>query len=87
MSLLEAMACQIPVVATRACNFPRITTNETGWECEASLSSVIQVLDVALSCSAQERKNRGQNGHALVEQSYTWPRIISRLTEACAAVC
>lgn len=87
MGLLEAMACQIPVVASRACNFPAITTNEAGWECEASVSSVTQVLDVALSCSAQERKNRGHNGHVLVEQSYTWPRIINRLTEACAAFC
>jgi glycosyltransferase involved in cell wall biosynthesis len=87
MGLLEALACEVPVVATRACNFPDISLRQAGWECDAALPSVTRTLEAALSADTLERRQRGRNGRALVERSYTWPMIIPRLLEACKVHC
>ena len=87
MSLLEAMACEVPVVATRACNFPDITASQAGWECECTTESIIDTLKNALLDDDLARKQRGQNGRRLVKERYAWPTILSTLLQACATHC
>lgn len=87
MSLLEAMACEVPVIATTACNFPDISERQAGWECAACRSEVLQALETALQADAQERAQRGQHGRRLVEERYSWPPLIQRLSDACRAYC
>jgi poly(glycerol-phosphate) alpha-glucosyltransferase len=87
MSVLEAMACGVPVLATTASNFPDITSAEAGWECEANLGSVREGLDKALNAPDDERWQRGTNGRRLVEHRYNWSSIVSELLAACAAHC
>lgn len=87
MSLLEAMACGIPVVATKACNFSQITEHETGWECESTEQSVFETLTQALGEDDAARQQRGRNGRKLVETKYAWPSIIRTLSEACLTYC
>ena len=87
MSVLEAMACEIPVVATHACNFPEISQNGAGWECESTVDSVTAALRAALTATDSERRERGRNGRRLVETRYTWPVVIETLQQACATYC
>lgn len=87
VSLLEAMACGIPVVATQACNFPEVAKAEAGWECDATVESIADALRAAVLSSQSERKQRGKNARSLVEKGYSWPRIVSTLLEACAVHC
>jgi glycosyltransferase involved in cell wall biosynthesis len=87
MSILEAMACDVPVIATRACNFPDISAAEAGWECEATIDSLVNVMTMALFASESERRERGQNGRRLVETRYTWPSVINELQRACNTYC
>ena len=87
MSILEAMACCLPVLATHACNFPEISKTEAGWECNASAESLAQVLQSALSCSESERQARGAKGLQLVKSHYTWPTVIKTLEQACEKYC
>jgi glycosyltransferase involved in cell wall biosynthesis len=87
MSLLEAMACELPVVATHACNFPEISQQGAGWECEGSVDSVSVALQAALSASDSERRERGRNGRRLVESRYAWSAVIATLQQACSAHC
>jgi glycosyltransferase involved in cell wall biosynthesis len=87
MSLLEAMACELPVIATRACNFPDISKTHAGWECDSVADSLAETLKTALQTPESERRERGQNGRRLVQTRYAWPSIVSQLQQACAAHC
>jgi glycosyltransferase involved in cell wall biosynthesis len=87
MSLLEAMACGLPVIATKACNLPAVTQEETGWECDCTKESLKAALEAGLRASGLERRQRGGNGHRLVRSRYAWPLIVQKLQSACAAHC
>ena len=87
MGILEAMACEVPVIATRPCNFPAITSAQAGWECDASVDSLAKTLRIALGASQSERRQRGENGRRLVETRYAWPAVIKELLSACATHC
>jgi glycosyltransferase involved in cell wall biosynthesis len=87
MSLLEAMACKVPVVATQACNFPDVTDRQAGWECECTRESVSETLNIALREDDLARQQRGWNGYKLVAERYAWPAIVSAIVEACNACC
>jgi len=87
MSLLEAMACEVPVVATAACNFSEITAAQAGWECDCTRESLTGTLHRALDEDESARKQRGRNGRQLVRERYTWPSTLSLLLQACAAHC
>jgi glycosyltransferase involved in cell wall biosynthesis len=87
MSLIEAMACALPVIATRECNMPAITLSGSGWECNAELKSLTQALTEALQAGPAELAQRGRNGRRLVEMNYSWPSIAAIILQACAAHC
>lgn len=83
VSLLEAMACKVPVVATRSCNFPDVTAQQAGWECECNCESVRGTLNEALREDDLARRQRGYNGYRLVGERYAWPTIVSTILHAC----
>ncbi len=87
ISLLEAMACKLPVIATRACNFPEISQNHGGWECDSTVESLATTLKIALETPEAERREIGRNGRRLVENRYAWTAVIRTLQDACAAHC
>jgi glycosyltransferase involved in cell wall biosynthesis len=87
MSLLEAMACKVPVVATQSCNFPDVTARQAGWECKCTKESVRGTLNEALREDDLARQQRGWNGYRLVKERYAWPAIVSTILQACDANC
>jgi len=87
VSVLEAMACEVPVVASNACNCSDIHAVGAGWLCEPEIESLVGALSEAASSSDSERRQRGLNGKRLVEQGYSWPKIASEILKACEAHC
>jgi len=87
VTILEAMACRIPVVATHECNLPELETEGGGWLCHTTVDSVEEALSRALAASDDERKTRGQKARALVERFYTWPAIAANIRTSCEKHC
>lgn len=87
VAILEAMACRVPVAATRECNFPELAREGGGWLCDATADSVAGTLRAILASSAEERRDRGAAARGLVERRYTWPTIVRTLLDACEQHC
>ena len=87
MSVLEAWACGLAVVATRECNVPDVSAAQAGWECDATLESLEHALEAALDASDAERRERGANGRRLLEIRYSWPFIARELEQVCLRYC
>jgi glycosyltransferase involved in cell wall biosynthesis len=87
MSVLEALACGLPVVATRESNVGDVMSCGAGWECDAGMDSLVGALGEALRASDSERRDRGVAGRRTVEERYRWRSIVERLDQACTAYC
>jgi glycosyltransferase involved in cell wall biosynthesis len=83
MGILEAMACELPVICTDACHFPEAATEGGGWECQVSVDSVADALVALMSCSDAELADRGRHARRLAEQNYTWDKLARDLHAAC----
>lgn len=84
MGILEAMACNLPVICTVACHFPEVATEGGGWECDVSVDSVAAALASLMSCSDSELADRGRRARQLVQQRYTWEKLAVDLHVACS---
>jgi glycosyltransferase involved in cell wall biosynthesis len=85
MSVLESLACGVPVVVTRESNVSDLTADGAGWECDASVDSLAEALGKAVLASDAERAERGAAGRRAVEERYAWPSVVRELERACAA--
>ena len=77
MSILEAMACGLPPVITRACNFDEVETSGSGAvvDSEHELAGALRLFctdDGARSAAATKAR-------AVVIANYTWPIIARRM--------
>lgn len=75
-TVLEAMAWETPVLATRVFGLPEvIAEGENGWLCEPrDLGALAQGLERALSSSPEERRRMGRHSRELVEERHSLPR-------------
>ena len=83
MGILEAMACELPVICSDACHFPEAVTQGGGWECAVSIDSVADALVALMSCSDLELAERGRCARRLAEEGYTWEKLAQDLHHAC----
>jgi poly(glycerol-phosphate) alpha-glucosyltransferase len=87
MSVLEAWACGLCVLATRECNVGDISAAQAGWECDATIDSLRDGLQAALGAAESERSERGANGRRLLEVRYSWPSIARELEQVSLRYC
>jgi glycosyltransferase involved in cell wall biosynthesis len=87
MSVLEALACEVPVVATRESNVGDLIAGGAGWECGADVDSLAEALEYAVLASDSERADRGSAGRRAIVARYGWPSVVKELQRACAAYC
>jgi len=87
VTVLEAMACRVPVIATHESNISELETEGGGWLCNSVVDSVQRTLSQALTASDAERKSRGRTARALVERKYTWPSIAAAIRDGCERHC
>lgn len=87
MSVLEALACEVPVIATRESNVGDLLAEGAGWECAAAVDTLAEALEQAIRASESERADRGSTGRRVVEARYAWPAVVQELQRACAAYC
>jgi glycosyltransferase involved in cell wall biosynthesis len=80
MTLLEALACGTPVIASRNCNFPEIESYGAGCIVDADPAELSAAIRHTLAPEAR-RDLIGESGKRLVSNHYTWPGIAERIAE------
>jgi len=81
MSLLEAMACRLPLVITRQCNLDEVGTLGAGWVGEPEDKSLSEMLAAAASLGNAARRRIGNQGYSLVSRKYTWQRVSEQMLQ------
>lgn len=79
---LEAMAHELPVVATRAGGIPdKVVEGQTGHLVEPGDTTALAERLDALARDAPGRRRMGLAGRALVAETFTWPALAARTIE------
>ena len=78
MSILEAMACGLPVVITRQCHFPEIAEARAGIVVVPDANQLAEALARLLD-EPQLRKEMGANGRRLVQEKFTWDKVAEQM--------
>ncbi|MBA3315521.1 MAG: glycosyltransferase [Planctomycetota bacterium] len=74
VAVLEALACQTPVVITHACHFPEVEQCGAGYVVGNDPVEHANAFDRILA-DDDERSRRGRAGRTLVSSKYTWDHI------------
>jgi glycosyltransferase involved in cell wall biosynthesis len=83
LTVLEAWASQVPVIATHVGDNDRFVTPQNGWLIRAgSAEELARVMREARSHKRSVLSRMGRAGRTLVKKEYTWDRMVDR-TEEC----
>ena len=80
VAILEAMTCEIPVIATHACNFPELAAAGAGWNCDSTVESIASA-HVDRPCARTRQKQSSaarRTGADQREISLAWNRLAHR---------
>jgi glycosyltransferase involved in cell wall biosynthesis len=78
MSILEAMACGLPVVVTKGCNFDELRSSGAGLVADDDEDSIAEALQT-LCVDRNFRNQAARRARELVVAKYTWPIVARRL--------
>lgn len=82
MSILEAMACGLPPVITRGCNFDEVGTSGSGLVVDGEGAALEEGLANALlsfTADPAARERAARTARALVVEKYTWPIVAKQM--------
>ena len=80
MAILEALACGLPCIITRQCNFP-VVMNKCGWVIEPEVEELKSVMCASLDQTAQARSKFSSAARDLIQQKYTWSTVGRQMAE------
>ena len=82
MALIEALAFGRPMLITRYCHVPEVSSAAAGLVVESTVAELANGLRTRLSQSDVERQAMGVAARALFEKSYVWSRVATLLGAA-----
>ncbi len=81
MSIVEAMACRLPVLMTPGCNFEEAFAANAAVRVQPETESTAAGLEHLLTLTDSQLTEMGRNARQLVESDYTWDRIALKTRE------
>jgi len=71
IAIAEAMVAKLPIITTHGTPWQEIEEKDAGWWVKLNQENIDNALEKALFCSDDELKQKGLNGHELI-QKYEW---------------
>jgi glycosyltransferase involved in cell wall biosynthesis len=81
ISTLEAMACGLPILITKQCNFPEVEEIGAGKIIDADIGQLSKAL-LELLDNPELCKEMGKRGRSLVVEKYTWDKVADKMIDA-----
>lgn len=78
LAILEAMACEAPVVITPGCHFPEVKEAGAGIIAELDAKAIAEGISSVLRDPAAASQ-MGQNARQLIVERFTWPQAAKQL--------
>jgi glycosyltransferase involved in cell wall biosynthesis len=78
VAALEALACGVPIVISKASNFPEVGPAGAGFVVDLNSTEIAEGLSTVLG-SERIRNDMAQAAANLVRERYVWPQIAARL--------
>lgn len=78
-AIVEALGAGVPVIATRACPWEELVSEQCGWWADTSVEGLSHSLACALAGREEDLRATGLRGQCLVERKYTWHRVAQRV--------
>ncbi len=75
----EALACGVPVIATRGTPWEDLATHRCGWWIKIGSEPLAAALAEATALPDDARREMGRRGRQLMETKYTWPRVAAQM--------
>jgi glycosyltransferase involved in cell wall biosynthesis len=71
----EALACGVPVIATRCTPWEELLTRRCGWWIDSGPKPLAEALRHATALTDAQRHEMGARGRSLIESKYTWANV------------
>lgn len=78
----EALWAGLPVITTKGTPWSDLISHNCGWWVDTGVDALTDCLRYSFNTPASTLKAMGANGHALVEQKYTWPAVAETMLAA-----
>ena len=78
---LESLACKLPVLLTKACNFSDVAKYDAGFEVDAGVEALTKGLLRMLIMPKYKLETMGYNGYQLVKENYQWDLAVDKLID------
>ena len=83
LAITEAMACQVPVVISKACHFPEVEQARAGIITELDPKAIAAAI-ISIFSDSPTAQRMGWAGRDLVQNNFTWPTVAQRMIDAYA---
>ncbi|MBN2559905.1 MAG: glycosyltransferase [Phycisphaerae bacterium] len=78
MSIIEALACGVPVVISTACNMPEVESRNAGRVVEPNRSDIAKALRGLIAMDDVSLADMGRRGQELVRERFDWSVLIAK---------
>ncbi len=82
ITVVEALACGVPVIASKGTPWDGLVTEKCGWWIDIGVEPLVVGLKEAMKLSDGERMEMGKRGRNWIERDFSWSSVATKMISA-----
>lgn len=87
ITVVEALACGVPVIASKGTPWDGLVTEKCGWWIDIGVEPLVVGLKEAMKLEDGERMEMGQRGRNWIERDFNWSSVANKMISAYSWLC